>query len=263
MEALLDELQLTTVCQSACCPNLGECFTRGTAAFMILGKRCTRFCRFCAVTKGSPQEIDPDEPERVARAAEALKLNHVVVTSVTRDDLADGGAQQFCRTIGSLRKQGRQVKIETLIPDFRGSIKALQAVCDAQPDILNHNVETVARLYPAVRPGTHYRRALGILEYASRQRLRAKSGLMLGLGETSNEIVETLTDLKRAGCRYLTLGQYLAPFKNHHPVARFIPPDEFKAWAALAQQMGFVKVAAGPLVRSSYHADKMLTKSPV
>jgi lipoic acid synthetase len=258
MEGLLDELQLTTVCQSACCPNLGECFTRGTATFMIMGARCTRFCRFCAVIKGNPQAIDPDEPERVARAAESLKLKHVVITSVTRDDLADGGAQQFCRTIDAVRRRCRQAKIEILIPDFRGSIEALQTVCDAQPDLLNHNVETVARLYPAVRSGAHYRRSLGILEYASRQRLPVKSGLMLGLGETSNEIVETLGDLKRAGCRYLTLGQYLAPSKNHHPVARFTTPDEFKKWAALAHQLGFAKVASGPLVRSSYHADAML-----
>jgi len=262
MEDLLDELQLATVCQSACCPNLGECFTRGTATFMILGTHCTRVCRFCAVNKGSPQEIDPGEPERVACAAESLKLQHVVITSVTRDDLAVGGAEQFCRTIDAVRTRCRQAGIEILIPDFRGSIEALQTVCDAQPDILNHNVETVARLYPAVRPGAHYRRSLGILEYATRQRLPVKSGLMLGLGETSNEIVETLGDLKRAGCRYLTLGQYLAPSKNHHPVERFLTPDEFNEWAVLAHQMGFAKAAAGPLVRSSYRADAMLTKSP-
>jgi lipoic acid synthetase len=259
MEGLLAELQLTTVCQSACCPNLGECFTRGTATFMIMGARCTRFCRFCAVNKGSPQKIDPAEPERVARAAESLKLRHVVITSVTRDDLADGGAEQFCRTIDSVRWRCRQAKIEILIPDFKGSIQALQTVCDARPDILNHNVETVARLYPTVRPGAHYRRSLGILEYAARQRLAVKSGLMLGLGETPNEIAETLDDLKRAGCRYLTLGQYLVPSKNHHPVVRFITPAEFDEWAALAHQMGFAKVASGPLVRSSYRADTLLT----
>ena len=258
MEGLLDELQLTTVCQRACCPNLGECFNRGTATFMILGVHCTRFCRFCAVEKKCPQEIEPDEPERVAYAAEYLKLEHVVITSVTRDDLADGGAAQFYRTIDAVHRRCRQAKIEILIPDFGGSIDALQTACDNKPDILNHNIETVARLYAAVRPGARYRRSLGILEYAARQGLTVKSGLMLGLGETPDEIVETMGDLRLAGCRYLTLGQYLAPTQNHHPVIRFIPPDEFDDWAALAHQMGFAKVAAGPLVRSSYRAEAML-----
>jgi lipoic acid synthetase len=262
MERLLDKLRLTTVCQNAACPNLGECFMRGTATFMILGACCTRSCRFCAVNKGTPQKIDPAEPARVAYAAELLKLNHVVITSVTRDDLSDGGAGQFCRTIDAVRARCRQAKIEILIPDFRGSINALQTVCEAQPDIINHNIETVARLYPSVRPGALYRRSLGIIEFAARQRLAAKSGLMLGLGETSVEIIGTLDDLKRAGCRYLTLGQYLAPTPNHYPVARFIAPDEFKEWAARARQMGFVEVASGPLVRSSYRADAMLAKSP-
>ena len=262
MENLLNNLHLSTVCQSADCPNLGECFTRGTATFMILGTRCTRSCNFCAVSKGSPSPIDPDEPARIAGAAKSLKLKHIVITAVTRDDLADGGAEQFCRTIDAVRARCRRAAIEILIPDFRGSLEALQAVCDARPDILNHNLETVARLHPIVRPGAHYPRSLGILEYANRQQLTAKSGLMLGLGETPNEIVEALSDLKRTGCRYLTLGQYLAPSQNHHPVVRFIPPDEFKEWAALARQMGFAKVAAGPLVRSSYRADAMLMELP-
>jgi lipoic acid synthetase len=262
MEGLLDNLQLSTVCQSAGCPNLGECFSRGTATFMILGARCTRSCRFCAVSKGNPSPIDPDEPARVACAAESLKLKHVVITAVTRDDLTDGGAEQFCRTIDAVRTRCRRARIEILIPDFKGAIEALQAVCEARPDILNHNVETIARLYPIVRPGAHYRRSLGILEYATRQQLPVKSGLMLGLGEWPNEIVEALSDLKRTGCRYLTLGQYLAPSQNHHPVVRFITPDEFNGWAALARQMGFAKVAAGPFVRSSYRADAILTELP-
>ena len=261
MEGLLDQLQLATVCQSARCPNLGECFNRGTAAFMILGTRCTRTCRFCAVDKGKPQEVDPDEPERIACAAESLNLNYVVITSVTRDDLVDGGAEQFSRTINYVRKRCRQAKIEVLIPDFRGSIRALQKVCNAHPNVLNHNIETVARLYPVARPGAHYRRSLGILEYAAQQRVPIKSGLMLGLGETQNEIKETIIDLKRAGCRYLSLGQYLAPSRNHHPVARFVPPEEFSQWAAFARQMGFTEVAAGPLVRSSYKADEMFAVS--
>ena len=261
MEGLLDQLQLATVCQSAHCPNLGECFNRGTATFMILGTRCTRSCRFCAVNRGAPQVVDPDESERIARAAESLRLNYVVITSVTRDDLVDGGATQFSRTIEHVRKRCKHAIVEVLIPDFSGSIPALQNVCDAQPDVLNHNVETVARLYPEVRPGAHYRRSLGILEYAAQQRVPVKSGLMLGLGESSNEITQTLTDLKRAGCRYLTLGQYLAPSEQHHPVTRFAPPEEFDEWAACSRRMGFKGVAAGPLVRSSYRADEMFTKS--
>jgi lipoic acid synthetase len=228
---------------------------------MILGTRCTRNCRFCAVDRGTPQIVDPDEAERIARAAESLRLNYVVITSVTRDDLVDGGAAQFGRTIAHVRKRCKQAIVEVLIPDFRGAIPALQNVCEARPDVLNHNVETVARLYPEVRPGAHYRRSLGILEYAAQQRVPVKSGLMLGLGESPNEITQTLTDLKRAGCRYLTLGQYLAPSKQHHPVTRFVPPEEFDEWAACARRMGFKGVAAGPLVRSSYRADEMFTKS--
>ena len=261
MEGLLNSLQLATVCQSAQCPNLGECFNRDTATFMILGTHCTRACRFCAVNNDKPQAVDPDEPERVARAAELLNLKHVVVTSVTRDDLDDGGAEQFIRAIDRIRRRCRQAKTEVLIPDFKGSIGALQNVCNARPDMLNHNVETVARLYPGVRPGASYRRSLGILEYAAQQRVPVKSGLMLGLGEMQNEISDTLVDLKRAGCRYLTLGQYLAPSKNHYPVVRFVTPDEFNEWDGFARQIGFDDVAAGPLVRSSYRADQMLMKS--
>ena len=261
MEKLLENLQLATVCQSANCPNLGECFNRGTAAFMILGTRCMRACRFCGVDTGTPRALDPDEPERISRAVELLNLNYVVITSVTRDDLIDGGAEQFKRTINHVRKRCKRTQIEVLIPDFKGSIRALQTVCNAHPDVLNHNVETVARLYPVVRPGARYRRSLGILEYAAQQRVPVKSGLMLGLGELPAEITETLIDLKRAGCRYLTLGQYLTPTRDHHPVARFVSPDEFKKWAAFARQIGFTEAAAGPFVRSSYQADEMFTKS--
>jgi lipoic acid synthetase len=260
MEALLDRLQLATVCQSANCPNLGECFNRSTATFMILGTHCTRNCRFCAVDRGRPQAVDQDEPERIARAVAALKLNYVVVTSVTRDDLTDGGAEQFCRTIECVRQQCPQTGIEVLIPDFKGAIQALQSVCDARPDILNHNVETVARLYPAVRPRASYLRSLGILEVAARQGVPVKSGLMLGLGETSGEIAQTLRDIKRVGCRCVTLGQYLAPSKHHHPVDRYVSPEEFNQWAAFARQTGFTRIAAGPLVRSSYRADEIYKK---
>ena len=261
MESLLDQLQLATVCQSAHCPNLGECFSRGTATFMILGTRCTRACRFCKVDKGTPHALDPDEPERMARAVEALNLDYVVITSVTRDDLIDGGAEQFKRTINYLRKRCKRTRIEVLIPDFKGSIGALQTICNAHPDVINHNVETVARMYSVVRPGASYRRSLGILEYAAQQRVPVKSGLMLGLGESQDEIKETIIDLKRAGCRFLTLGQYLSPSKHHLPVARFVSPDEFKMWSTFAHRIGFAEAAAAPLVRSSYRANEMFTKS--
>ena len=259
MEEKLCRLQLATVCQSAHCPNLGECFERGTATFMILGTRCTRRCRFCAVENDTPEDVDPEEPARVARAAQNLGLRYVVITSVTRDDLPDGGALQFTRAMNELRKECSGIKIEVLIPDFQGSLKALQAICDARPDVLNHNLETVARLYPMVRPRAKYRRSLGVLEHAARMGLHTKSGLMLGLGETESEIRDAFADLRRAGCMNLTLGQYLAPSKDHIPVARFVPPEEFDRWAETARSMGFKGVAAGPLVRSSYRAEEMFS----
>lgn len=258
MTERLREWRLATVCQSAGCPNLGECFERGTATFMILGTRCTRGCRFCAVDQGAPQQVDPEEPERVARAAQILELEHVVITSVTRDDLPDGGAAQFTQTIEHIRRRCPNARVEVLVPDFKGSLAALLSVCEAHPDVFNHNIETVERLYPYVRPQAQYQRSLGVLEYAARDRLHVKSGLMLGLGETEREVMETLTDLKRTGCRYVTLGQYLAPSRDHVPVARFVPPEEFEGWAEAARSMGFKGVAAGPLVRSSYRADEML-----
>jgi lipoic acid synthetase len=263
MEGLLAQQHLSTVCQNAQCPNLGECFQRGTATFMILGTCCTRACRFCAVDKGRPRTVDPLEPERIARVVQSLGLTYVVITSVTRDDLTDGGAEQFVQVIAHLRERCKEAGIEILIPDFKGSLTALQKICEAQPDMLNHNIETVSRLYPRVRPGAQYRRSLAILEYAARQGLPVKSGLIMGLGETENEVMETLIDLKRSGCRYLTLGQYLPPSPDHFPVAHYLPPEEFDRWAETARQLGFSGVAAGPLVRSSYHADEMFTKSNV
>ena len=257
MEDRLRQWRLATVCESAHCPNLSECFARGTATFMILGTRCTRGCRFCAVDKGAPHPIDPEEPGRVARMAQSLNLNYIVVTSVTRDDLPDGGAVQFARTIEHIRKRSRDAKVEVLVPDFRGSLSALRKVCEARPDVFNHNIETVARLYPSVRPQARYRRSLAVLEYAATQGMRVKSGLMLGLGETDREVNKTFTDLKRVGCHYLTIGQYLAPSRNHLPVTRYIPPHEFDRLAEIARSMGFQEVAAGPLVRSSYRADEM------
>jgi lipoic acid synthetase len=256
-DQLLQSLQLNTVCQSADCPNLGECFNRGVATFMILGNRCTRSCRFCAVDKGSPQPVDPKEPDRVACAVELLGLKHAVITSVTRDDLADGGAGQYAQTIARIRSRCPGASVEILVPDCRGEPGALQTLCDARPDVFNHNIETVPRLYSRVRPGASYRRSLGVLSFAATQGLPAKSGLMLGLGETRNEVLETLEDLIESGCRYLTLGQYLAPSEQHVPVARYVSPMEFDEWAETARLMGFSQVAAGPLVRSSYRADAM------
>lgn len=255
METYLDGLELETVCRSAHCPNIAECYGRGVATFMILGARCTRRCRFCAVEKGAPRKPDADEPERVARAAKSLRLKHVVITSVTRDDLPDGGARHFARTVECIREQCGGVTVEVLIPDFKGSLSALQEVCAVQPDILNHNVETVESLYEAVRPQAEYSRSLGVLEYASVIGLKVKSGLMLGLGETREEIIRTMTDLKRAGCNYLTLGQYLAPSKDHAPVVRYVSPEEFRGLGKIARELGIGEVMAGPLVRSSYKAD--------
>ena len=259
MEKRLERLRLATVCQSAHCPNLGECFGRGTATFMILGIRCTRRGRFCAVGKGPSLPVDPDEPDHVAQAVRSLGLTHAVVTSVTRDDLPDGGAGQFVRTIQQIRTTCDSVRVETLVPDFNGSIPALQAVCTARPDVFNHNIETVSRLYGAVRPGAGYRRSLSVLSYAGGRGLWTKSGLMLGLGETETEIRQTLMDLRRAGCAALTLGQYLSPSKDHFPVARYVSPAEFDEWEKIARSMGFKAVAAGPLVRSSYRAEELMT----
>jgi len=261
MEQRLAHLQVSTVCQKAHCPNLGECFQKKTATFMILGARCTRTCRFCAVDKGQAAGVDRKEPQRVAQAARQLELRHIVMTSVTRDDLRDGGAHQFARTIQAVREHCPEAALEVLVPDFRGSLTAIQKVCDTRPEMLNHNIETVPRLYAAIRPGAEYRRSLGLLEYAARLGLPVKSGLMLGLGETRYEVEAVLSDLRRTGCRYVTLGQYLAPSRRHVPVVRYVSPPEFRDWAATARAMGFTGVAAGPLVRSSYRADELLQTS--
>lgn len=258
MQNLLGTQKLSTVCQSARCPNLGECFGRGTATFMILGSRCTRGCRFCAVEKGIPELPDPQEPERVALAARRLGLKYVVVTSVTRDDLADGGAGHFARTIQCIRRELRPASIEVLIPDFKGDGKALETVFQSGPDMLNHNIETVQRLYGSVRPQAEYRRSLKVLRSAADFGLRVKSGLMLGLGEWPEEIRKTLLDLREAGCEYLTMGQYLAPSAGHVPVARYLTPREFANLAHEARLLGFKEVSSGPLVRSSYRAERMV-----
>jgi lipoic acid synthetase len=257
MDGLLDRLRLNTVCQSAHCPNVGECFGHGTATFMILGEKCTRSCRFCAVDKGCPAPLDDQEPRRVARAVAELGIDYAVVTSVTRDDLPDGGAGHFADTIGEIRRSCPGTEVEVLVPDFNGSLRAVATVCAALPGVFNHNIETVPRLYSRVRPEADYQRSLKILSAAAAAGLPVKSGLMLGLGEAPEEISETLADLKAAGCAYLTLGQYLSPSAKHYPVRQYLRPEAFKRWAQTAESMGFKGVAAGPLVRSSFRAKEM------
>ena len=261
MEGLLDRLMLNTVCQSAHCPNVGECFGNGTATFMILGAQCTRNCRFCAVDEGSPAPVDLQEPLRLARGAAELGIDYAVVTSATRDDLADGGAGQFADTIDQIRRLCPDTYIEVLIPDFNGLESAVARVCAARPDVFNHNIETVPRLHASVRPQADYHRSLKVLSVAAAAGLPVKSGLMLGLGETHAEVLDTLADLKAAGCAYLTLGQYLSPSPSHVPVNRYVKPEEFFRWAETANAMGFEGVAAGPLVRSSYRAKDMFHRS--
>jgi lipoic acid synthetase len=246
--------RLATVCQEARCPNLGECFADGTATFMILGRVCTRNCAFCAVEKGAPAPVDPGEPARLAEAAAALRLRHVVITSVTRDDLPDGGAAQFRCCAEAVKAALPDCSIELLVPDFAGKPDALNEVLRAPVDILNHNIETVPRLYPAVRPMADFERSIALLAQARRPGLKTKSGLMLGLGETAPEIEAALVRLRQAGCAIVTLGQYLQPTRGCLPVDRYVTPEEFESWAHAARALGFEQAVAGPLVRSSYHA---------
>ena len=255
---LLRELRLETVCENARCPNRPECYARHTATFMILGNVCTRPCGFCSVAKGTPDELEDDEPERVAEAAARLGLRHVVITSVTRDDLPDGGADHFYRCILAVRAR-TGAAVEVLTPDFLGDTAAVDRVLEARPEVYNHNTETVPRLYRKVRGRAAYRRSLDLLAHVKRHApaIVTKSGLMLGIGETTEELLGTLADLRAAGCDVLTLGQYLAPTLKHVPVKRYVPPDEFDELARLARCLGFEHVASGPFVRSSYHADEM------
>jgi lipoic acid synthetase len=259
MRALLTESRLHTVCEEARCPNIWECFSQQTSTFLIMGPRCTRNCGFCAVSIGPPDPPDPDEPVRVAQTVQHMRLTYVVVTSVTRDDLPDGGAGYFVRTIEEIRKRIPNALVEVLIPDFQGSKGALVTVVEAHPDVLNHNLETVPRLYPVVRPGAAYSRSLELLRLARQidHSIRTKSGLMLGLGEVSEEVKRTLQDIVDTGCSILTLGQYLQPTRQHLPVRRFIPPEEFDQWRETALEMGFSEAACGPFVRSSYHAREL------
>ncbi len=250
--------KLHTVCQEARCPNMGECWNNGTATFMILGDVCTRSCGFCAVKTGKPLELDADEPVRVAEAVKLLGLRHAVITSVNRDELYDGGSQIFAETIRQTRLLNPETTIEVLIPDFKGEEFALNTVLDAFPDILNHNTETVPRLYQLVRPQAQYQRTLQLLDRAKRRGFTVKTGLMLGIGERPEEVVDVMHDLKTIDCDILTLGQYLQPTKEHLPVDRFVHPDEFLMLKNQGLQMGFKHVESGPLVRSSYHAEQQV-----
>ena len=256
-KALLREQRMVTVCEEARCPNLGHCWERGTATIMILGELCTRRCGFCAVAPGKPNGyVDWDEPRRVGESVAGMKLRHTVITSVCRDDLKDGGSTVFAQVIAEIRRRSTTV-IEVLITDFRGSAEDLQRVIDARPEVINHNVETVERLHPVVRPSARYERSLQLLRrvHAGGTGIKAKSGIMVGLGETDDEIRRTLEDLRAHDCDLLTIGQYLRPSSFHLPVAEYVHPDKFAYWGEVAKSLGFESVASGPLVRSSYHAD--------
>jgi lipoic acid synthetase len=256
LKDLVGRLALHTVCESAACPNIGECWNQRTATFMILGNVCTRRCGFCAVQKGAPLDVDYDEPRRVAEAAAALGLRYAVVTSVNRDDRKDGGAELFALTIAALRDRVPGCRVEVLIPDLQGSHEALAVVLEARPDVLNHNIETVPRLYRHVRPGARYERSLDLLAAAKRAapRTPVKSGLMLGLGETGCEVLEVMRDLSGCGVDIVTLGQYLRPSPRHLPIVRYYHPGDYEIFRHAGREMGFAHVEAGPLVRSSYHA---------
>jgi lipoyl synthase len=255
---LVREQNLHTVCQSAKCPNMGECWSAGTATLMILGDVCTRSCGFCHIATGRPPTLDLDEPRRVGAAVAAMALKHTVITSVNRDELPDGGAAVWAETIRQVRLQAPGVSVEVLIPDFCGDWDALQKVLDQKPEILNHNIETVPRLYKIVRPQAKYPRSLELLRRAKAQGFTTKTGMMLGLGERESEIESVLADLVSLGCDILTLGQYLQPTADHLPVERWVHPDEFAAWKVRGESMGLRHVESGPLVRSSYHAEKQV-----
>jgi lipoyl synthase len=256
LKGLMRELGLHTVCEEARCPNIGECWHHGTATFMILGDVCTRACAYCAVSHGRPAGLDPAEPARVANAIAAMALQHAVITSVDRDDLSDGGAMIFADTIRETRRRVPGCRIEVLIPDFQGSESSLRTVLDAEPDVLNHNIETVPRLYRMARSGGRYPRSLELLDRSRRHKpaIPTKTGIMVGLGEDVDEVVSVLDDLRRVGVSILTIGQYLRPTPKHAPMARYYHPDEFATLKGLALEKGFAHVESGPLVRSSYHA---------
>jgi lipoyl synthase len=262
MRVLFERSSLHTVCESASCPNRGECFFRGTATFLLLGDVCTRHCTFCAVSKGTPLDPDKSEPASVARVVARLGLGHVVLTSVTRDDLDDGGAAHFAQTVHDIREVSPGATVEVLVPDFGGRASSITTVLESRPDVVNHNIETVPKLYAEVRPAAAYDRSLKLLRRVSSDgRVIAKSGIMLGMGEERGEVVAVMRDLLSAGCRFLTIGQYLPPTARHHPVRRYLEPQEFDEYADVGREMGFAAVVSGPFVRSSYMAAEMLASS--
>ena len=265
VKSILDSAQLHTVCEEARCPNLGECFSKGTATILILGRICTRNCGFCAVEHGVSVPPDEEEPEKVAQAVRKMGLHYVVITSVTRDDLPDGGASHFAKTIQAIRALDREIRIEVLIPDFRGDGSSLVTVLKEGPDVLNHNIETIPRLYQEVRPQADYRRSLHLLKEARERGTQTltKSGFMLGLGETEEEIFSLLRDLSDVGCNFLTIGQYLQPRPDRLPVERYVPPEEFEEIKKIGEEMGFKSVASGPFVRSSFHAAQMFSSRSI
>jgi lipoic acid synthetase len=253
---LMRKQQLHTVCEEAKCPNIAECWNHRTATFMILGDTCTRSCGFCNVKLGIPNKLDLDEPKRVAESVEELNLRHVVITSVNRDELEDGGASIFSETVRFIRQRMPRTTIEILIPDFKGSISAFEIIMQNPPDILNHNLETVSRLYPVVRPQAKYSRSLELIKWFKQKELKTKSGIMVGIGEKVDEVILLMQDLRSSGCDILTIGQYLQPTKLHLPVDRFVSPEEFNFYKVEGLKMGFKIVESSPLVRSSYHADE-------
>lgn len=263
VSSVLADLKLNTVCQSAICPNMCQCFARKTATFMIMGNICTRNCTFCAIAKGKPSELEADEPERIAAAVGRLSLKYVVITSVTRDDLSDGGAAHFAKTIEAIHSACPETKVEVLVPDFQGLSSALETVADAGPAVINHNIETVPRLYKEVRPLANYHRSLDLISKIKEidSRIVTKSGIMLGLGETREEVLEAMKDLRFSGCNLLTLGQYLAPSSQHHQVVSYVTPDEFSSYVRPGLDMGFSGVASAPLVRSSYRAVELFREA--
>ncbi|CAB1245667.1 lipoate synthase [Ruminococcaceae bacterium BL-6] len=265
VEELLKDLSLNTICREANCPNRMECYHNRTATFMILGRFCTRNCTFCNVLKGRPEKVDPGEPARIAEAVGRLGLRHTVITSVTRDDLPDGGAGQFADVITAVRKRNPQTTVEVLVPDFKLNEDAIRKLVEAKPDVINHNIETVPSLYKEVRPMAVYERSLALLRKVKilGGGILTKSGIMLGLGETRDEVERVLRDLRRAGCDILTIGQYLAPSSNHHPVVEYVHPETFQKLKALGMEMGFLYVASSPLVRSSYHAGEVFKADAV
>jgi len=265
VKGLIKAHNLHTVCREAQCPNMIHCFGRRTATFLLMGDICTRSCRFCAVKTGRPALPDPEEPERVAEAVKILGLKHVVLTSVTRDDLPDGGAEHFGETVRRIRLRIKPISIEVLIPDFKGSLEALRVVVDSRPEVINHNVETVPRLYPRVRPQARYERSLELLRRVKEENavITSKSGLMVGLGETAGEVLGVMEDLRKAGCEILTIGQYLAPSPLHHPLVEYVEPDRFAFYKREGLARGFSSITSGPLVRSSFHAEESYLETRV